>query len=88
MYLPLIPAFCTYFSEVRSLAEQWEEFTANIGNVEKFLGDPNIPADKEFADFAVAEGLIDKTEKKAYQSALSTMRSNANVLTGLPSNGP
>lgn len=42
------PAFSTYFSEVRSLAEQWEEFTANIGNVEKFLGDPNIPADKEF----------------------------------------
>ena len=77
------PAFSTYFSEVRSLAEQWEEFTANIGNVEKFLGDPNIPADKEFIEFAVAEGLIDKTEKKAYQSALSTMRANANVLTGL-----
>lgn len=77
------PAFSTYFSEVRSLAEQWEEFTANISNVEKFLGDSNIPADKEFVDFAVAEGLIDKTEKKAYLSALSTMRANANVLTGL-----
>lgn len=77
------PAFSTYFSEVRSLAEQWEEFTANISNVEKFLGDPNIPADKEFIEFAVAEGLIDKTEKKAYQSALSTLRANANVLTGL-----
>ena len=37
------PAFSTYFSEVRSLAEQWEEFTANISNVEKFLGDSNIP---------------------------------------------
>lgn len=77
------PAFSTYFSEVRSLAEQWEEFTANISNVEMFLGDSNIPADKEFVDFAVAEGLIDKTEKKAYLSALSTMRANANVLTGL-----
>ena len=42
-----------------------EEFTANISNVEMFLGDSNIPADKEFVDFAVAEGLIDKTEEKS-----------------------
>lgn len=77
------PVLGLYFSDARSLAEQWEDLTADLANARKFLDDEQIPDEKDFAAFAVKEGLIDKSEKTAYQKALSTLKANASNLCEL-----